>query len=142
MAGANLCAAQGYPQKPVRVIVPFVPGGTVDTAARTIAGKLHEGLGQPVVVDYRSGANGIIGADYVAKSPSDGYTLLAAPAGTPGDVVIKLNAEIVTVLRTPEIREKLSGLGMTVVGSAPGEFAVFLKADIAKWGPMSSSART
>jgi tripartite-type tricarboxylate transporter receptor subunit TctC len=73
--------AQTYPQKPIRLVVPFVPGGTVDTTARIITARMAEGLGQPLVIDYRSGANGIVGADHVAKSAPDGYTLLAAPSG-------------------------------------------------------------
>lgn len=69
-------AAQGYPAKPVRFIVPFTAGGPNDSAVRPLSQKLQELLGQPFIVDYRAGANGIIGSDYVAKSPPDGYTLL------------------------------------------------------------------
>jgi tripartite-type tricarboxylate transporter receptor subunit TctC len=68
--------AQDYPVKPVRVIVPFAPGGPNDLAVRPVAPKLQELLGQPFVVDYRAGANGIIGSELVAKSPPDGYALL------------------------------------------------------------------
>ncbi len=68
--------AQIYPAKAVRFIVPFTAGGPNDSAVRPLAQKLHEMLGQPFVVDYRAGANGIIGTEYVAKSPPDGYTLL------------------------------------------------------------------
>ncbi len=68
--------AQEYPVKPVRVIVPFAPGGPNDLAVRPVAPKLQELLGQPFVVDYRAGANGIIGSELVAKSPPDGYALL------------------------------------------------------------------
>jgi tripartite-type tricarboxylate transporter receptor subunit TctC len=68
--------AQGYPTGPVRVIVPFPPGGGVDSMGRILAQKLGEALGKPLVVDNRGGANGMIGSEAVAKSPKDGYTLL------------------------------------------------------------------
>ena len=70
-------SGQGYPVKPIRVIVGFAAGGPADLVVRPVAQKLHELLGQPVVIDYRAGANGVIGAEMVAKSPPDGYTLLA-----------------------------------------------------------------
>jgi len=68
--------AQDYPAKAVRIIVPFAPGGPNDLVVRPLAQKLHELLGQPFIIDYRAGANGIIGTELVAKSPPDGYTLL------------------------------------------------------------------
>lgn len=67
---------QGYPTRPVRVIIPFPPGGTLDTLGRALAQKLSDQMGQPFVVENRPGGNGIIGADAVAKAPADGYTLL------------------------------------------------------------------
>ena len=74
--------AQGFPNKPVHVVVPFPPGGGTDVVARTVAPKMQELLGQPVVVENRAGAGGNIGTDSVAKSPADGYTLLVASAAT------------------------------------------------------------
>jgi len=68
--------AQTYPAKPVRVVVPFPPGGAVDFYARVVQGPLSEALGQTIVIDNRVGASGMVGADHVAKSPPDGYTLL------------------------------------------------------------------
>jgi tripartite-type tricarboxylate transporter receptor subunit TctC len=68
--------AQAYPVRPVRMIIPFPPGGTLDTVGRQLAQKLGEQMGQPFVVENRPGGNGTIGADAVAKSPADGYTLL------------------------------------------------------------------
>jgi tripartite-type tricarboxylate transporter receptor subunit TctC len=73
--------AQAYPVKPVRLIVPFPPGGGVDVTARTFAQKYNEGWGQSVVVDNRPGAGGNIGADAVAKSAPDGYNLLVTTTG-------------------------------------------------------------
>jgi tripartite-type tricarboxylate transporter receptor subunit TctC len=77
LAIASLGAhAQIYPYKPLRIIVPFGAGGVADLTARVVGQKMSEGLGQPVVIDNRPGAGGIVAADVVAKSSPDGYTLL------------------------------------------------------------------
>ena len=90
MRGINCCAlllalltasqvcAQSYPNKPIRLVLPYPPGGGTDVIARPLAQKLTENLGQQVIVDNRGGANGNIGMEFVAKSPPDGYTLLFA----------------------------------------------------------------
>ena len=69
-------SGQSYPNRPVRFIVPFAPGGSTDTLARTVGQKLGEALGEQVVVDNRSGGNGNIGTDLVAHAAPDGYTIL------------------------------------------------------------------
>ena len=74
-------AQQNYPNKPVKVIVPYVAGGAADITARVISQKLSDSLGQAFVVENRPGANGGIGAEIVAKAPADGYTLLIAASG-------------------------------------------------------------
>jgi len=74
---ANAVAAT-YPEKPIRLIVPFAPGGSVDLVGRILAQRLSERLGQQVIVDNKPGAGGTLGADVVAKAPPDGYTLLLA----------------------------------------------------------------
>jgi tripartite-type tricarboxylate transporter receptor subunit TctC len=72
-AGAS---AQAYPNKPVKMIIPFPPGGTLDTVGRALAQNLGEQMGQTFIVENRAGGNGTIGSDQVAKAPADGYTLL------------------------------------------------------------------
>jgi tripartite-type tricarboxylate transporter receptor subunit TctC len=81
LALALPAAAQEYPNKPVRVVVPYAAGGNADIWARVLAQKLSEALKQPFVVENKAGANGGIGTDLVAKSPPEGYTLLAVASG-------------------------------------------------------------
>lgn len=77
-AASFAAVAQPWPNKPIRIVVPYPAGGSGDIVARLIAEKMSEGLGQPVIVDNRAGANGNIGTTFVAKSAPDGYTLLLA----------------------------------------------------------------
>lgn len=81
-AGASRASlAQSFPTKPIRLVVGYSPGGGNDLIARIVAAKLQERLGQPVIVENKAGAQSIIAAELVARSPADGYTLLVAPSG-------------------------------------------------------------
>ena len=90
--------AQSYPNKPIRMIVGFPPGGGVDLNARLVAGKLAEPLGQPVLVDNRAGASGAIGTEVTAGSPADGYTIMVMSATT-------LTNTLLTKVRYDTIRD-------------------------------------
>jgi tripartite-type tricarboxylate transporter receptor subunit TctC len=79
---ASPVAAQPFPSKPVKLVVPFPPGGSLDNIGRLLAQKLSEAWGQQVVVENRPGAGGNVGADYVAKSPADGYTVVMGALST------------------------------------------------------------
>ena len=82
LACATVQAQSGaWPSRPLRLVVTFVPGGSSDAAARIVAPRLAERLGQPVVIDNRPGAGGGVGLEYVAKAPADGYTIVLASAG-------------------------------------------------------------
>jgi tripartite-type tricarboxylate transporter receptor subunit TctC len=78
---AAAAAAQGFPTKPMRIVVPYPPGGGTDVLARLVGKHMGDSFRQPVVVENRAGGNATIGMDYVAKAPADGHTLLAIAAG-------------------------------------------------------------
>ncbi len=83
-APAALAQAAAWPNKPVRIVVPFAPGGTTDILARAIAPELSKAFGQSFVIENRAGAGGNLGTEVVAKAPNDGYTLLMGTVGTHG----------------------------------------------------------
>jgi len=125
VAVATSVSAQSYPTRPIRLVVPFPAGGTTDILAREAGERLSATLGQPVVVDNRPGAGGNIGADLVAKSAADGYTLLMATVGThainpslyskmPYDH-IKDFAPVVLVAGVPNVLEVTSSLPVNSV---------------------------
>src|SRR3989441_12045731 len=87
---ASIAAAQGYPDRPIRIVVPLPPGGSPDTIARVLSQGLQAVWSQPLVVENRTGGSQNIGADVVAKSPPDGYTWLVSP-----DNVFSINPHLV-----------------------------------------------
>jgi tripartite-type tricarboxylate transporter receptor subunit TctC len=84
--------AQAYPIKPVRIVVPFQSGGSVEPLVRLVAQKMTAAFGRPVVIENRPGAGGMVGTEYVAKSPADGYTLLATPSAFVMNAALHNNA--------------------------------------------------
>lgn len=82
LLSAPAAQPQGYPNKPIRIMVPFPPGGSTDVMARNLAAELSKSLGQPVIVENKAGANGNIGSAEIAKAPPDGYSLLLSGVGT------------------------------------------------------------
>ena len=95
---AALAQSGPYPNRPIRLVVPFVPGGTLDVVARVIARQLQDVLKQAVVVDNRAGAGGAVGVDHVAKSAADGYTMVLN-AATPMVTVVSLQATPYDVIK-------------------------------------------
>jgi tripartite-type tricarboxylate transporter receptor subunit TctC len=107
--------AQAYPTRPIRMLVPFAPGGTVDLVARFIGTKLGEELGQPFVVENRAGAGGTIAAAMLAKSPGDGYTLMTMHQG------LAFNASLYASLPYDTLRDLLP---IAYVGATPNVLVV------------------
>jgi tripartite-type tricarboxylate transporter receptor subunit TctC len=100
LLASGAVAAQGFPSKPIRVVIPFVAGGSSDIVGRAIASKFQELLAQPGVVENRPGANGAIAAEFVAKSEPDGHTILVGSIG-----VFSINAALFKDLRYQPVRD-------------------------------------
>lgn len=131
-------ASAAFPDKPIKIIVGFPPGGPLDTHARLLVDQLQKNLGQPVIIDYKPGAGGSIGADFVSKAPADGYTLLMANTGT-----MVINPFVYTknpydTLRdfTPVARTAQQPLALAVNNDVPAktftEFVSYAKANPGK----------
>ena len=104
--------SQSWPTRPIKIIAPFAPGGGVDIAARLVASKLQELLGQPVIVENKPGGGTMIGADIVAKAPPDGYTLLLTSN---------------SLVNSPTLFKFANGASMGVMGEAGPEAIMPLK---------------
>ena len=144
----GMASAQQYPSKPLRVLLPYPPGGSTDTFTRIITQKLSEALGQPVVVDNRPGGNTIIGTDLAAKAPADGYTfILVASTYAINPSLFKLpydpNKDLI-----PIIQAGFSTLVLVVHPSLPPktlkEFLAYAKANPGKlnYGTVGSGSIT
>jgi tripartite-type tricarboxylate transporter receptor subunit TctC len=107
----SVASANSYPNKPIKAIVPFAPGSATDQIGRAFAAKMSDALGQPVVVENRPGANGMIGADLVAKAPADGYTLLFGTNST--------NAALKSLVKTLPYNQDTAFTPIGYFGSVP-----------------------
>ena len=107
----TLALADSYPSKPIKAIVPFAPGSTTDQIGRAFAAKMSELLGQPVLIENRPGANGLIGADFVAKAPADGYTILFGTNST--------NAALKSLVKNLPYNQDTAFTPIGYFGSAP-----------------------
>jgi tripartite-type tricarboxylate transporter receptor subunit TctC len=133
MGNAIAQPAAPYPNKPIKIIIGFPPGGPLDTHARVLTDQLQKHLGQPVIVDYKPGAGGTIGANEVIKAPADGYTLLMANTGTMVINPFVYTKNIYDTLRdfTPIARTAQQPLALVVNNDVPaktlGEFIAYAK---------------
>jgi tripartite-type tricarboxylate transporter receptor subunit TctC len=150
---AGPAAAQGsWPTKPVRIVVPFAPGGTTDILARAIAPELSKAFGQQFIVDNRAGAGGNVGAEIVAKAPNDGYTLLMGTVGTHGINralypklpfdPIKDFAPITLVAAVPNVMEMNADKAKELNINSVADFVKYAKANPGKLNMASSGSGT
>ena len=139
---ATLCAggawAQAYPSKPIRWVVPSAPGDGSDNTGRLIAEKIGRELGQAVVIDNKPGAGGVLGSEFAAKSPADGYTMIVGNAGSHGinaAIYTKLNYDVLKdfvpvalICTAPNVMVASPGSKLTTVA----EFVAYAKANAGK----------
>jgi len=139
-----LAAAQGFPSKPIRILVPFPPGGGTDVAARALAEHLQRDLGQPVLVDNRSGGNSVIATEAAARAEPDGHTLLlttdfhsinaAFGLRLPYDSLADFAfVSRVSALKGTEVPARLAGAGVDAAPSTPEELEQWVREDIARY---------
>ena len=135
---ASIAAAQAYPDRSIKFVVPFAPGGNLDFIARTLQPKLSEYLGVPVVIENKAGAGGIVGATYAAQQPPDGYTIYLGNTGTNAiypAIYDKLTydpfKDFVPVARTTT-NEFLAVISPTIPANTLKEFIAYAKANPGK----------
>ena len=134
---SGAASAQTYPTKPIKLVVPFTPGGVTDNVARVLGERMGRDLGQPLVIDNRAGANGRIGTDFVAKAPPDGYTLLLGGIGalTIHPHMLKVPYDPVndfipiTLIATNDV---VIVINPKLPARTPAEFFAYLKANSSK----------
>ena len=130
--------AQGYPNKPIKFVVPFPPGGNLDFVARTLQPKMQEVLGQPVVIDNKGGNAGMIGLEFAARQPGDGYTIVLGNTGT-----IAINQSVYPKINYDAVKDFVpvgitttNALMATIAGNVPAsnlqEFVAYAKANPGK----------
>ena len=130
MAPASLWAQAGFPAKPIRLVVPNAPGGAADLTARTVGEKMAKGLGQPVLIDNRPGAGGVVAGQAVANAAPDGYTMLLISSGTAvSEALFKSLPFDAAKDFTPVA--PLASFDLVIVGSPTGEFKSL--ADMVAW---------
>jgi tripartite-type tricarboxylate transporter receptor subunit TctC len=159
----NTATAQVFPSRPITMVVPFAAGGPNDTIGRIVTERMRISLGQPVIIENVTGANGTIKAYAVtAKSRLDAapdiptvdegglpgfYTsawyALWVPKGTPGTVIAELNGAVVDALAEPAVRARLADLGQVIAArdeQTPQALGAYHRAEIEKWWPMIKAA--
>ena len=140
--GAAQALAQGYPNKPVRLVISFTPGSSIDIVGRAVAAKLQELWGQPVVAENRAGAGGTVGSAVVVKSAPDGYTLLANSSAHVANPGIYANMPYDTLKDFTNLAPMAAGPNVLIVGADSGwkTFADFIAAAKAKPGALNFSS--
>ena len=125
-------AAQTYPSKPIRLVLPYVPGGIIDTAGRNLALRLSESLGQSVVAENRPGAGGMVGADAVARSAPDGYTILLTDPALVSNPTLQADVPY----------DLFKGLqAVSIIGSSPAVIVASLRLPVTTFAELISYAK-